>query len=65
MGRRGGIQIINAKLMSLRALISAVVEAQYYKPEEHGFETRRSESLLSIYIFLTSELGPWIYSFSN
>jgi hypothetical protein len=42
-----------------------VVEAQCYKPEGRGFETRSGELISSIYVILPAALGPGVYSVSN
>jgi hypothetical protein len=42
---------------------SVVVKALCYKPEGRGFETRRGEFL--IYLFLPAALGPGVHSVSN
>jgi hypothetical protein len=42
-----------------------VVEEQYYKPEDCGFETRGGKLVLPIYYILPAALGPGVYSTSN
>jgi hypothetical protein len=44
---------------------SIAVKALYYKPECHGFETRRDERISLIYIMLPTILGPGVHSASN
>jgi hypothetical protein len=42
-----------------------VFEAIFYKPEGRGFESRRGESIFSIYQILPAALGTGVYSASN
>jgi hypothetical protein len=42
-----------------------LVEALWHKPEGRGFETRRGNWTLSIYLILLTALGPGAYSASN
>jgi hypothetical protein len=42
-----------------------MIEALYYKPEGHGFETRLSELIFSVYLILPVALGPGVYSASS
>jgi hypothetical protein len=44
---------------------SIVVKALCYKPEGYGFETRRGEWFLSIYLILSVALGPGVCSASK
>jgi hypothetical protein len=44
---------------------SIVVEALSYKPEGCGFETRRHEIFLAIYLISPDALGSGIYSAFN
>jgi hypothetical protein len=42
-----------------------VVKEPCYKPEDLGFETRRSEWFLSIHLILPAAIDPWDYSAST
>jgi hypothetical protein len=44
---------------------SLVVKSPRYRPEGRGFETRRGEWFLSIYLILPVALGPEVYSAYN
>jgi hypothetical protein len=44
---------------------SVVVKAICYKPQGRGFESRRGELIVSIYLILPAALGPGVYSVSN
>jgi hypothetical protein len=57
----GIVQVTNSILITS----SVVVEALCYKPECHGFETRWSNLVFSIYLILPASLGLGVYSPSN
>jgi hypothetical protein len=44
---------------------SVMVVTLNYKPEGHGFETRRYNGILSIHSYLSASVGPKVYSASN
>jgi hypothetical protein len=48
-----------------RIAFSVVLEAQCYKPEDRGFETRWGNLNVSVYLILPAELEPGVYSASN
>jgi hypothetical protein len=44
---------------------SVLIEALSYKPKGRRFETRRDNSIVSIYLILPAAQGSWIYTASN
>jgi hypothetical protein len=44
---------------------SVAAETLCYKPEGHGFETRRGERYSPLYLILPAALGPGVCSASN
>jgi hypothetical protein len=52
-------------VLIMGACVSVAVKALCYKPEGHGFQTRRGERIFLIYLIFPAALGPGVYSASN